>query len=349
MHILKKLLLFITAFILTLQTTQYSTYASSIDAQNPVKVAVFLNNFHEIRFYSHVKENLEKIQKENENKVEFTFFDSKGNQGTQNDDISNTLNNESFDLFVITPVSRDVEQSKNTISRIIINKIPLVILAPPDPSMVKHLQGSPSVIIGGDDKQSGVLQGELISNTWNTNKESLDKNKDNIMEYVMIQGPSNDPATLARSKYSIQTVNDSGIKTQELFSICCNWEYECAKTNMESIFLKLNNKIEAIISNNDSMAIGAIEALQKYGYNSGDKSKYIPVFGINSLPESEKLISQGAMAGTVIQDPFEYANTVYKVGMNLVSGIDPTSGTNYKFDETGKIIRIPYYKYTNSQ
>jgi methyl-galactoside transport system substrate-binding protein len=93
------------------------------------------------------------------------------------------------------------------------------------------------------------------------------------------------------------------------------------------------------------MAVGAVEALQKYGYNNGDKSEYIPVFGINGLPEAKKLIDQGMMAGTVIQDPREYADAVYAIGMNLVSDINPLNGTNYKFDETGKIVKIPYHKY----
>ena len=51
------------------------------------------------------------------------------------------------------------------------------------------------------------------------------------------------------------------------------------------------------------MAIGAIEALQKYGYNKGDKSKYIPVVGIDGIPEAKDLINKGFMTGTVIQDP----------------------------------------------
>lgn len=51
------------------------------------------------------------------------------------------------------------------------------------------------------------------------------------------------------------------------------WDTEVARTTVEALFLGYGSKIEAIISNDDSMAIGAIEALQKYGYNTGDKSK----------------------------------------------------------------------------
>jgi methyl-galactoside transport system substrate-binding protein len=53
---------------------------------------------------------------------------------------------------------------------------------------------------------------------------------------------------------------------------------------MESSLLTLGNKLEAIISNNNAMAIGAIKVLQKYGYNKGANTTYIPVVGVDGLP-----------------------------------------------------------------
>ena len=95
------------------------------------------------------------------------------------------------------------------------------------------------------------------------------------------------------------------------------WNEKCAKTSIESNLLTLYGKIEAIIANNDSMAIGAIKALQKYGYNKGDKSKYIPVFGIDGIPEAIDFINKGIMTGTVFQDPNETANALYSRGARL--------------------------------
>ena len=97
-----------------------------------------------------------------------------------------------------------------------------------------------------------------------------------------------------------------------------------------------------IISNNDAMAIGAIEALQKYGYNKENSIKNIPVFGIDGIPAAQDLIKKGFMTGTVFEDPNDTAEALYKVGMNLISNKPPSEGTEYKFDETGTVIRIPY-------
>ena len=51
------------------------------------------------------------------------------------------------------------------------------------------------------------------------------------------------------------------------------------------------------------------------------------------------------MTGSVFQDPRAFADALYTVGMNLVDNKDPLEGTNYKFDETGVTIKLPYYEY----
>ena len=97
MKILKKILSLIIISILLLHSIKNTAYASPNTTQNPIKVAVFLNDIND-SFISNVKKSLEDIQKENENKVEFTFFDSKGNQVIQNENIDKALNKD-FDLL----------------------------------------------------------------------------------------------------------------------------------------------------------------------------------------------------------------------------------------------------------
>jgi methyl-galactoside transport system substrate-binding protein len=50
------------------------------------------------------------------------------------------------------------------------------------------------------------------------------------------------------------------------------------------------------------------------------------------------------MIGSVFQDPRIFADALYTVGMNLVSDKNPLEGTNYKFDETGVVILLPFEK-----
>ncbi|EKQ54448.1 MULTISPECIES: galactose ABC transporter substrate-binding protein [unclassified Clostridium] len=348
MNILKKVI-YITIIFILLHSTKGTAYASLNIVQNPVKVAVFLNNFND-PFISNVKKSLENIEKENEKKVQFTFFDAKSNQTIQNESIVKELNDKNFDLFVVNLVSNKISDVESTFNKIFQNNMPLILHLAPSSEFANVIKSyGKAVIIGSNEEQSGTLQGKILVDAWNAKKETIDKNKDDILQYVILKGPADSISTIFRTKYSIGAINNAGIKTQELLSVNCNWNEECAKTTIESALLTLDGKIEAIISNNDAMAIGAIKTLQKYGYNKEDKSKYIPVVGIDALPEAQALIKKGIMTGTVLQDPRELATAIYIVGMNMISGRYPLEGTNYKFDETGNTIRIPYHPYTNLQ
>jgi methyl-galactoside transport system substrate-binding protein len=161
----------------------------------------------------------------------------------------------------------------------------------------------------------------------------------------MLEGEENSQTAIDRTKYSVSTINDAGIKTQLLARQVAKWDEELAKNAIQSLFLRYDGAIEAIIANNDAMAIGAIEALQVYGYNKGDKTKTIPVVGVDAIPEARELIAKGFMTGTVIQDPKDLANALYSIGLNLIYNREPLEGTNYKLAKEG-MIEIPYYEYT---
>ncbi|HEX9025748.1 MAG TPA: galactose ABC transporter substrate-binding protein [Clostridium sp.] len=345
MNIIKKILSLIIISILLSHSVKTNVYAvQNIANQNPVNVGVFLHNFND-PFLSNVKKDLEDIQQENEDKVRFTFFDAKDNQLTQNESIDQAINKK-IDLVVINLVNRNKSQIESVINRVIKRNIPLIIYGSANKEITDFIKTyNRAIAIGGDNRQSGFLQGKILANAWNANKEIFDRNKDDIMQYVLFQGTYDSLAAIERTKYSIQTINDAGIKTEQLSSVVCNWDEECTKTAMESMFLVNGNKIEAIISNNDAMAIGAIKALQKYGFNKGGDSKYIPIVGVDGLPEAKEFIDQGIMTGTVVQDPSEQAKAIYTIGMNMISGTTPLNGTNYKFDETGITVRLSPQEY----
>ena len=108
-----------------------------------------------------------------------------------------------------------------------------------------------------------------------------------------------------------------------------------------------NNMIELVICNNDSMAEGAISALNAAGFNNGGSSAEIPVFGVDATEAAKSLISQGKMAGTVAQDAKGMAAALALLTGNaldesrgLMDGTDDLS-----VDEAVRKIRIPYAKY----
>ena len=311
----------------------------------PIKVGVLLHRFDDA-YISLVRENLEEIQKENEGKVEFTFFDGKEDQAIQNNTIDTLLQQKDTDLLLLNLV--DTGSTQSVINKIKENNIPVVLFnrEPVDIEAVKSYKKA--YFVGTNAAEAGVLQGKILIDQWNANKELMDKNKDNIMQYIMLEGPRNNLEAIARTKYSVLTINEAGIKTQELALRFADWEEKLAQDVTEPLILKYGDKIEAIIANNDSMAIGAIKALQAHGYNNGDKRKTIAVVGVDAIPAAQDLIRKGFMTSTVIQDAPNMAKALYTVGMNLVYNRNPLDGTEYKFDDTGVSIRIPYKEYVKT-
>ncbi|WP_297418380.1 galactose ABC transporter substrate-binding protein [Clostridium sp.] len=347
MNLLRKIIsiMAVLVFIFTMifSNSYKKIYAKTAnEKQNTVKGAVLLYRFDDV-YISLVRKDLEEIQKNNESKIEFTFYDGKDNQAIQNQTIETLLRNKSADLIILNLV--DVKSTYEIIDRIKEDNIP-VVLFNREPFDISSVQSySKAVYVGTNAAQAGMFQGRILTNAWNKNKAAIDTNGDNILQYVMLVGELNNKEAIQRTQYCISTINNAGISTQELASTVCNWNRETAKENFEPLFLHYYNRIEAIISNNDEMAIGAIEVLQKYGYNKGDNTKSIVVVGVDAIPAAQELIKKGEMTGSVFQDHLAMAEACYAIGMNLVNNRSPLEGTPYKFDDTGVAVRIPYKEY----
>ena len=106
------------------------------------------------------------------------------------------------------------------------------------------------------------------------------------------------------------------------------------------------NMIELVICNNDSMAEGAISALNAAGFNKGGDSPVIPVFGVDATEAAKSLIKDGKMAGTVMQDASGMADALALLAGNSVQGKGLMEGTeSLSVDQDVSKIRIPYGKY----
>lgn len=347
----KNILSFIIIFnTLTIQSIYFSPKAietsPNIRAVRPLNVGVLLYSFNDI-FLSLIKKNLEGIQEENEDQVKFTFFDGKSNSATQLENLDRTIQ-ENYDFLVLSMFGLKKEVADEILIRLKQRNIPVIFIASNIPQTDAFITNNKAFIINTDSIEQGTMQGKLVGDEWNANKKGMDKNRDDTLQYILLKGRTDSIYTTTRSKYSIDTINSLGIKTQELASVVSDWNKELAKNAISSLFLKYGNKIEAIIANNDAMAIGAIESLQQYGYNKGDKSKTIPVFGIDAIPEAKDLIKKGYMTGSVFQDPEPIAKAIYDVGRNLVLDKSPIEGTNLKLNNKEIIVPLVFKQYTIS-
>lgn len=161
----------------------------------------------------------------------------------------------------------------------------------------------------------------------------------------MLTGDAENPEAIARTEYSVNTVEEAGIEVNELGQQVANWNADQAYTAVSAWISREGDNIEMIFANNDSMASGAISALQAAGFNTGD-GPFIPVFGVDATDEAKQLIADGYMSGTVEQDGHAMAEAIYAMGKNALEGKEFLEGTDLEYDETGISVRIPYQKYS---
>ncbi|EKQ57145.1 MULTISPECIES: galactose ABC transporter substrate-binding protein [unclassified Clostridium] len=335
------------ATILTINFNANIFASSTLSTSNgkAVKVGVLWTNLYN-PFVNSIDEGLKDIQNKTKNNISFTFYDGKNNLAIQNEQIDSLLRN-NIDLLIIDLVDKKEDVVKDVIDKIFPTNIPVIFLNV-DSTVAEKFSSyykNKIVFMAEDFKKPAMAQGKIIVDAWNANKQNVDKNGDGILQYVMLSGEHNNPITNDRTQYSIKAINDAGIKTEQLALYFAKWDKQLAKDAINSLFLQYDGHIEAIIANNDNMAIGAIEALQTYGYNKGNTSKNILVVGFDGLPEAKDLIDKGVMTGTIIQDPATVSEALYKIGMNLVNKVDPLENTNYKLSKTGIEVEFPHYEY----
>jgi methyl-galactoside transport system substrate-binding protein len=105
-----------------------------------------------------------------------------------------------------------------------------------------------------------------------------------------------------------------------------------------------NGSIELIIANNDDQALGAIEAMNENGFNTGRSGAgYIPVFGVDATTVAQEAIRAGRMTGSVLQDAVGMAKTVLALANNVANNQDVFANTaQYNVDRGVNKIRVPY-------
>lgn len=93
-----------------------------------------------------------------------------------------------------------------------------------------------------------------------------------------------------------------------------NWQYDEGMTITENWLTAYGDDLNAILANNDGMAIGALEALKE-----NDRTDIL-VFGVDAIPDAVKLVDEGQLSGTVLQDAVGQGGGAIGVIEQLVAG-----------------------------
>ncbi len=274
-------------------------------------------------------------------KVEAIVFDAKQDHLEQFNQIVQFIKN-GGDAVAINLV--DVKLSHDILRIIHDYNVPIVFFNK-EPHLKDMKNYSNVYYVGSLAEQAGIMQGNIISSLWKSNPQ-FDRNNDHVCDFIMLQGNIDNPEALARSKFSVQRARKLGVNIQQIGdTLICDWDQYCAYAATKLVLNVRLDEIDMIIANNDSMALGAIQALQEKGFNIEGGDKVIPVVGVDGLKKAKQFIADGIMHGTVIQDATAMGNAVATLILNQLNNKPHLDGLPYKWAEHGIDIRIPYQEY----
>ena len=204
-----------------------------------------------------------------------------------------------------------------------------------------------TIFIGTLARQAGDMQGEILAEMYEADP-SIDLNGDGKLQYVMLMGePQNDEA-IARSQYSVETAEALGLEMEQIGeTLVCNWDQAQAQDAINALWAAEGDNIEVIFANNDMMALGAVAAINGYGYNTGNEGDpSVVVIGVDAIDAALVSIQDGGMTATVKQDgdAMGYANV--RIAVNYQQTGTWLDGLDYTLAEDGYSVRIPYAKIT---
>lgn len=242
-------------------STAESTAESTASEGKQLKIAFFMYE-NSNTFTTYIRKGLENYGAENN--VVVDSFDGKSDQSTQTDAITTTLAKGGYDLIVVNPVDSGAGETINNLCRQY--DIP-VIYADRAPDLVGGILDDyeQAYYVGLDWSDPGAVQAQMVYDAWTADSSKLDKNGDGVLQYVLLQGNVAQQNAIYRTAAINELFEgwaaDGTMKTEQLDIQDGNWSSDKGKDVMDAWNVKFGDEIEAVLCNNDTMAMGAIESL----------------------------------------------------------------------------------------
>lgn len=280
-------------------------------------------------------------------------LESQNSQILQNEQIDTLAQRGRQDLIILNPVDRLGAYAM--VKKLKERDIP-VIFFNREPIEADLDLWEQAYYVGARAEQSGQLQAQLIIDLFGNDPEQLnmyDRNGDNIIQIVILKGEQGHQDAEIRTKEVVRTFQTKGFELEILTTEVANWNIDQAYTKMATILSEFSGQIEAVLANNDAMAMGAIRRMQEAGLfmdTNGNfqmdplDESWIPVVGIDGLSEAVDLIDQGYLYGTVLNDSLSQAQAIVELSRLILGDISQDEMHFELIDET--YIWVDYKVFT---
>lgn len=191
--------------------------------------------------------------------------------------------------------------------------------------------------VGAIARQSGELQGEMAAEV--IKNGGVDRNGDGKIQYVILEGEADHQDAIIRTENVVNTLNEEGINLEKLSYQIANWNRAQAENRMKQMIRQYNDEVELVLSNNDDMAAGAVDAYDELNYTEDNRPVF---FGVDGTSVGLQAVKDGDFAGTVYNDKEGQASVMAELSVALATGgsLDAITFENERY------VYLPYLKVT---
>ena len=226
--------------------------------------------------------------------VELIELDAQGKAETQISQIENFIAR-GVDAIILNPY--DKEGSSPAVTIAAREKVPIVVVN----AIVSNLDKA-SAYVGSEDAEAGRIAANYIMELLN--------GQGNI---AVMHGANGHSAEVQRT-IGIREVIEKFPSAQIVVEQSANWDRAQALALMEN-WLASGREIDAVIAQNDEMALGAYKAIEAAG-----KQDDILLIGIDAIKDALMAVAEGEMVGTVFQDAKGQGALAVELAKKLING-----------------------------
>jgi inositol transport system substrate-binding protein len=242
-----------------------------------VKIGVTMALFDDV-WLTLVRNAITKWGQEHQNDVDLTIVDAANDSAKQTGQVENFLA-QGMDAVVILPV--DTAATGPMTKAVVKAGKPLVYINRLPSNLPKGV-----VYCGSNSIDAGIM-----------NMEELGKAMGGKGNVVILMGELSNEAAIGRTDGIKKVIKEKFPNIKIVREQTGNWKREQGKTIMEN-WLASGQEIDGVASNNDEMALGAIQAIKAAG-----KQGKIPVGGTDASHDALEAMDKGELNDTVFQDP----------------------------------------------
>ena len=253
--------------------------------------------------------------------IYFEVYDAGNSQSVQNRQIVDALDG-GYDIFIINPVDRLA--SGSIVERVSREDIPIIFFN--REPLLEALEGHENVFyVGAATYSHGIKRADLALDFFAGPYGSIMLGADGRAGLIILKGEHGHQDAEIRTASSIDRLREREFDVDILAIHSANWRRHDAFHAMRQLHIQFGNEIDILFSNNDDMALGAIDyLLHAEIFTEGKQPHEQPfiIISVDGTPVGLDAVSRGLVYGTIQNDITGQSDAILTLAYHIVTGRD---------------------------